>query len=84
MRSIRNLIHLIILVTVFLHADTGSGEDSSGSLKDHVSGGVNVLLRNELWSTFQAEGTDTERTYDFFLATAGAYINFQWENLSAS
>ncbi len=82
MRSIRNLIHLVILVTVFLHADTGLGQDSSGSLKDHVSGGVNVLLRNELWSTFQAEGTDTQRTYDFFLIRARAYINFEWENLS--
>ena len=64
------------------HANTGYGEDLSGSLKNHVSGGVNVLLRNELWNTFQVEGTDTDRTYDFFLVRARAYVNFEWENLS--
>lgn len=82
MGNIRNPICLIILVTALLYADISHGEDFSGKLKDHVSGGVNVLLRNELWNTFQVEGSDTDRTYDFFLMRARAHINFEWENLS--
>lgn len=82
MRSVTNLICLMLFVTAAMNCDASFAEDSYGSLKDHVSGGVNVNLRNELWSTFQAEGTDTQRTYDFFLVRARAYINFEWENLS--
>lgn len=65
MRNIRNSICLIILVAA-LCVDTSYGESFSENLENHVSGGVNVLLRNELWNTFQVEGTDTDRTYDFF------------------
>lgn len=54
----------------------------SDSLKDHVSGGVNINLRNELWNTFQKQDSDTDRTYDFFLVRARAFIDFDWEHVS--
>jgi hypothetical protein len=47
-----------------------------------VSGGVDIRLRNELWGTFERQGVQTDRTYDFFLIRARGFIDIIWKNLS--
>lgn len=73
---------VIVLSSVAICINTRAAESFSEGLKNHVSGGVNINLRNELWSTFQQENTDTDRTYDFFLVRARAFIDFDWEHVS--
>lgn len=74
-------IALVLLVSIF-HVQDSYGQNTSEFLKDHVSGGVIVNLRNELWNTFQKQDSDTDRTYDFFLVRARAFIDFNWEHVS--
>lgn len=71
-----------VLSMAALYIDSSAEESFSEGLKNHVSGGVNILMRNELWSTFQQQNTDTDRTYDFFLVRARAFIDFDWEHVS--
>lgn len=76
-----HMIALVLLVSLF-HSQESHGQNSSGFLKNHVSGGVNILLRNELWNTFQKKDTNTDRTYDFFLIRARAYVHLEWEHIA--
>ena len=54
-------------------------ESFSQSVKDHTTIGVNIRLRNEYWNTFQKQGTDTDKSYNFFLIRARAFVDFKWE-----
>lgn len=76
-----HMIALVLLVSLF-HSLESHGQNSSGFLKNHVSGGVNIILRNELWNTFQKQDSDTDRTYDFFLIRARAYFDLDWEHIA--
>ncbi|MBI2485969.1 MAG: alginate export family protein [Deltaproteobacteria bacterium] len=55
-------------------------EESVEKFKNHVSGGVNIRLRNELWNTFEKQGVSTDRTYDFFLVRTRGFIDIFWNN----
>lgn len=54
-------------------------ESFSKTLQDHTTLGINVRLRNEYWNTFERQGTDTERSYNFFLIRARAFADFKWQ-----
>lgn len=74
-----------IAVTVFLgliDARHSYSETFSQNIREHVSGGVNINFRNELWNTFQKQDSNTDRTYDFFLIRARAFINLEWEHIA--
>ncbi len=73
---------VVVISSTAICVNTRAAESFSEGLKNHVSGGVNINLRNELWSTFQQEDTDTDRTYDFFLMRARAFIDFDWEHVA--
>ena len=74
-------IVLALLVIIF-YTQGANAQGLSDNFSKHVSGGANIILRNELWSTFQKQDSDTNRTYDFFLIRARAYIDFDWEHVS--
>jgi hypothetical protein len=73
---------VIVSLSAVICINSRAAESFSEGLKNHVSGGVNINLRNELWSTFQQENTDADRTYDFFLIRARAFVDFDWEHVS--
>lgn len=72
----------VILLLVVLHAGVSEAQSASEYLKNHVSGGVNINARNELWNTFQKKDSATDRTYDFFLLRARAFIDLDWEKVA--
>jgi len=57
-----------------------ASESLSQVIKDHVSGGVNIRLRDEYWNTFEKQGANTDRNYNFFLVRARGFIDFDWSN----
>ena len=59
-----------------------NADDGIEKLTKHVNTGLNIRLRNELWSTFDLQGADTDRTYDFFLARVRGFLDLSWENLT--
>jgi len=77
------LLTLLILCTVSSFPARASDLDGvAEKIKEHVSGGVIILLRNELWSTFEKEGVSTERTYDFFFNRTRGFIDLTWEEFT--
>lgn len=72
---------IVVLFVSMFYVEGGIAESLSENLKDHVSGGVNIDFRDELWNTFQKKDLGTDRTYDFLLMRARAFIDFDWENL---
>lgn len=76
---------ITLLISSILSAPStlaSDADDGIEKLTEHVNIGLNIRLRNELWSTFENQGTDTDRTYDFFLARARGFLDFSWENLT--
>lgn len=74
-----------IAVTLLLglwEANVSYSETFSENIRKHTSGGVNIIFRNELWNTFQKQGSNPDRTYDFFLTRARAYINLEWDHIA--
>ena len=55
--------------------------DTSSFIRSHTSGGVNIRLRDEYWSTFERQGTPTDNSYNFFLIRARAFVDLKFENL---
>ncbi|MGB2691348.1 MAG: alginate export family protein [Thermodesulfobacteriota bacterium] len=82
MKGLQLLNVAIFLFISMICIQSSIAEEKSDYLSKHVSGGVNIKFRNELWNTFQKEDSDTDRTYDFFLVRARAYIDFNWEHVS--
>lgn len=80
-RTLYSIIVLCFLVGIF-QVQISNAQSANHNLRDHVSGGVNIILRNELWNTFQKQDSDTDRTYDFFLVRARAYLDLNWEHVS--
>lgn len=79
------LFLITLLISSILSAPLSLASDSDNGIEKltkHVTGGLNIRLRNELWSTFEKQGMDTDRTYDFFLARARGFLDFSWENLT--
>jgi len=77
----------LLLVIQFLTIPFSTQEvfsDDVGSLSNTItnntSGGVNIRLRNEYWNTFQQQNTNTDRSYNFFLIRARAWLDFKWDN----
>lgn len=79
-RTVRILSFLLLLTVIFMTAESSQAKSFSQLLKENTGGGVNIRLRNELWSTFDKEGVSTDRTYDFILARARGHIDVKVEN----
>ena len=78
--SLLSLLSLsIISVSTSRASDLG---ESVEKLKNHVSGGVIILFRNELWSTFTQQGVPTNRTYDFLFVRGRGFIDFTWDKFT--
>lgn len=57
-------------------------DESAEGLRKRVRGGINIRLRDELWNTFERQGADTDRTYNFFLARTRGFIDAFWDNFT--
>ncbi len=71
-----SLLFILQFLIIGLGTEKTFSEDSTGfsqSIKDHTTIGVNIRLRNEYWNTFQKQGTDTDKSYNFFLIRARAF-----------
>jgi len=55
--------------------------DTSSFIRSHTSGGVNIRLRDEYWSTFERQGIPTDNSYNFFLIRARAFVDLKFDNL---
>ena len=78
--SLLSLLSLsVISVSTSRASDLG---ESVEKLKNHVSGGVIILFRNELWSTFTRQGVPTNRTYDFLFVRGRGFIDFTWDKFT--
>jgi hypothetical protein len=76
------LITLLSLSIISVSTSRASDlKESLEKLKKHVSGGVIILFRNELWSTFTQRGVPTNRTYDFLFIRGRGFIDFSWNKL---
>ena len=71
----------LLTLFCFIHVPQSGAFDLEKS-DIRVSGGVDIRLRNELWSTFERQGADTDRTYDFFLIRARGFVDIFWKNLT--
>lgn len=74
------LLAFLLSLSCLILVPTSRALDSEKS-DFKVSGGVDIRLRNELWDTFEKQGTDTDSTYDFFLVRARGFIDIAWHNL---
>jgi len=82
----KNLLFLISLLSLSIISVSASRasdlEESVESLKKYISGGVIILFRNELWSTFTQQGVPTDRTYDFFFVRGRGFVDLSWEKFT--
>src|SRR3990172_3485178 len=77
------LLSLLSLSIISVSTSRASDlEESLEKLKNHVSGGVIILFRNELWSTFTQRGVPTNRTYDFLFVRGRGFIDFSWNKFT--
>ena len=76
------IISAVVLLLGMFCARDGAAESLQDNLSSHVSGGLNIRVRSELWNTFQKKDSDTDRTYDFYLLRARPYIDFDWKHVS--
>lgn len=77
------LLTLLSLSIISVSSSRASDlEESVEKLKKHVSGGVIILFRNELWSTFTQKGVPSDRTYDFFFVRGRGFVDFSWDKFT--
>ena len=81
MYKLRNLYNLLfVLFVLFSFSNYGKSQDFANTITNNTSGGVNIRLRNEYWNTFQKQNTNTDRSYNFFLIRARAWLDYKWDN----
>jgi len=69
------MITSLLSLSCFILIPTSKAAEGQESKETHVRYGVNILLRNELWSTFQKQGDSTDNTFDFFLIKTRGFVD---------